>query len=265
MTAVAEEAAVSTDLLIEIRGAVAILTINRVVKHNALTPAIWGELLNVIGALEQKPEIRAIVLTGAGNKSFSAGGDIEAFADVQTLADQRAFLRDCMNTFAAIENSTLPFIAAVNGWALGGGMELALACDIVIASENAQFGIPETAIGLVPGFGIIRGPAVLGRHWTKYLTLTGLRIDAQRAEKLGFVQEVVPVGAVLDRAVEIADVIARNAPMAVSVGKAFINRGRDQGDFSSANDAVSMLHGTADAKEGFQAFLEKRSPNFEGR
>jgi len=265
MTIVTEGAAVSTDLTTEIRGPVAVLTIDREQKHNALTPAIWVELLNSISALEVQPGIRVIVLTGAGSRSFSAGGDIEAFAAVQTLADQQAFIRSCMRTFAAIENSTLPVIAAVNGWALGGGMELALACDIVIAAENAQFGIPEATIGLVPGFGVIRGPAVLGRHWTKYLTLTGLRIDAARAERLGFVQEVVPVGAALDRAVEVAQIISRNAPMAITVGKSFANRGRDQGDFGSANDAVSMLHGTADAKEGFQAFIEKRPPEFLGR
>ncbi|WP_196073132.1 enoyl-CoA hydratase/isomerase family protein [Nakamurella alba] len=256
---------VSEDLLLRVQDRVAVLTIDREKKHNALTPGIWADLRDTLAELEQDPEVRAVVLTGAGDRSFSAGGDIESFAAVHTLSDQQAFIRSCMLTFGAIEDSTLPVIAAVNGWALGGGMELALACDIVVAAENALFGIPEAAIGLVPGFGMVRGPQVLGRHWTKYLTLTGFRIDAAKAEKLGLVQEVAPVGGVVGRAVEIGRAIAANAPLAVSVGKSYVNRGRDQGDFATTNQAVSMLHATQDAKEGFAAFLEKRPPEFHGR
>ena len=176
----------------ELHGPVALLRISRPGKLNALTAAFWPQLRTLLDAAVAHPAVRAIVLTGSGDRSFSTGGDIEAFAGLDSAAARRDFLDGCLRAFTAIEECRLPVIAAVNGWALGGGCELALACDIVLAAERAAFGMPEASVGLVPGFGILRAPSVVGRQATKLMVLAGERLSAQRACELGLVQQVVP-------------------------------------------------------------------------
>jgi enoyl-CoA hydratase len=226
-------------------GPVALLRINRPGKANALTAAFWPQLRGLLDAAAAQPGVRAVVLTGSGDRFFSAGGDIEAFAGLDGAAARRDFLADCLRTFAAIEECRLPVIAAVNGLALGGGCELALACDMVLAAEHAAFGLPEASVGLVPGFGILRAPSVLGRHTAKLMVLAGERISAQRAYELGLVQQVLP--------------------LAVEVGKRMVNRGVDRGEAGYGIEAVTMLYSTRDAAEGIRAFTERREPRFEGR
>lgn len=245
-------------------GPVAVVHLDRPEKLNALTEAFWPQLRDALARLEASGTTRAVVLTGAGDKAFSAGGDIAGFGELDGTAAKRAFQAECLRTFAAVEESPLPVIAAVNGYAFGGGCEMALACDLVIASERATFGMPESAIGLVPGFGVLRGPAVMGRHWTKWMVLAGERLDAAQAERAGLVQKVVPHETLLDEAVALGERIARAAPLAVDVGKRMINRGIDRGETGYSLEAVTMLQQTADTAEGIAAFTQKRPPRFEG-
>jgi enoyl-CoA hydratase len=166
-----------------------------------------------------------------------------------------------MRTFEAVETCTKPIIAAVNGIAAGGGCELASACDIVLAAPNAKFAVPEANLGLVPGFGVGRLADVVGVGFARYMVLTGEFVDAATALRVGLVQEIVTEGPVLDRAIALAEKIATKGPLAVSVGKAMVNRALDS-SYQAAVDAVVMLQGTNDANEGIVAFEERRPPRF---
>jgi enoyl-CoA hydratase len=249
----------------EVHGPVALLRISRPGKLNALTAAFWPQLRTLLDAAVAHPAVRAIVLTGSGDRSFSTGGDIEAFAGLDSATARRDFLDGCLRTFTAIEECRLPVIAAVNGWALGGGCELALACDIVLAAEHAAFGLPEASVGLVPGFGILRAPSVVGRQATKLMVLAGERLSAQRARELGLVQQVLPAAELVPAALRFGERIAARAPLAVEVGKRMVNRGVDRGETGYGVEAVAMLYATRDAAEGIAAFTERREPRFEGR
>jgi enoyl-CoA hydratase len=249
----------------ELHGPVALLRISRPGKLNALTAAFWPQLRALLDAAAEHPAVRAVVLTGSGDRSFSTGGDIVGFAELDSAAARRDFLDSCLRTFTAIEECRLPVIAAVNGWALGGGCELALACDIVLAAEHAAFGLPEASVGLVPGFGILRAPAVVGRQAAKLMVLAGERLSAQRAYELGLVQQVLPAGELVPAALRLGERIAARAPLAVEVGKRMVNRGVDRGETGYGVEAVAMLYATHDAAEGIQAFAERREPRFQGR
>ena len=243
-------------------GEVTILRIDRPEKLNALTAAFWTDLQTVLTQLENDRRTRVIVLTGAGDKAFCAGGDIAGFAQLETLAQKHAFQAVAMQGFAALENCSLPVIAAVNGLALGGGCELTLACDIVIASERAQFGMPESALGLVPGYGVLRAPDVIGRQMTKLMVMAGERLTAQQALAAGLVQKVVEHAALLETAIALAERIAANSPLAHSVGKRLINRTIDRSGFDYSVEALTVLQSADDAREGISAFLEKRKARF---
>lgn len=251
--------------LVDIRDAVAVLTINRPDKMNSMAANFWPQLRAVMTALEADSRVRAVVLTGAGDRAFSAGGDLTEFGEPATIGERRAYMESAMAGFAALENSALPVVAAVNGLALGGGCELTFACDLVIASEQARFGMPEAGVGLVPGFGVLRAPSVIGRQWTKYLVFANQRIGADEALRLGMVQQVVPAADLLSRALEIAARIAGQAPLALAVGKKIIGRDIDGSGAGHAADALAMLFSTADFTEGIAAFTEKRPPKFTGK
>src|SRR5690606_14033452 len=157
-------------------------------KSNAMDRAFFAELTELMSGFGGDDRVRAVVLTGAG-RAFSAGGDIDMFADLDgDVARVRPHLRAVYDAFHAVERCAVPVIAAVNGLAFGGGTELALACDVVLAAESARFAFKEPTVGLAPGYGVVRGPEVLGRHWTRYLALSGREIDAARAERAGLVQ-----------------------------------------------------------------------------
>lgn len=253
---------IGEDLLITRQGAVSIVTMDRPAKLNAMRQNFWAELRTALNELERDECTRAIIITGAGDKAFSAGGDIASFAELKTLAAKRAFQAEAMRTFAAVEETPLPVIAAVNGWALGGGCELTMACDMVIASDRAMFGMPEATIGLVPGFGVLRSPSILGRQMTKLLVMAGERLTAQAAFQCGLVQRVVPHVELMPAALQLADRIAANSSYAHAVGKKLINRGVDRGEFDYSIEAVTVLHCTEDTAEGIRAFVEKRPPRF---
>ena len=243
---------------ITVHDAVRVLQIDRVEKLNALTNEFWGDLRRVLDELAGDGRTRAIVLTGAGDKAFCAGGDIAGFATLTTLESKRAYQIDAMNGFAALETCPLPVIAAVNGLALGGGCELTLACDIVIASDRATFGMPEAALGLVPGYGVLRAPHVIGRQMTKLMVMTGERLDARQALQAGLVQRVVPHEQLLPVSLEMAGKVAANPSLAMAVGKRLINRGIERAEFDYSVEALTVLQASAETSQRVREFIDRK-------
>jgi enoyl-CoA hydratase len=247
-------------------GDLAIVTINRPDKLNALNRAVLERLLAVVDELGREGGVRALVLTGAGEKSFVAGADIASMRSM-TTAEAKAFADLGHRLGDRLESAPFVVIAAVNGFALGGGCELAIGCDLVYASEKAKFAQPEVNLGVIPGFGgtqrLIRR---VGVGKARELVYTGDLIDAAEAHRIGLVEAVVPHGTVLDHAKTVAKKIASKGPLAIQQAKVVMRRG-DAG-LPSANEleaqAFAMLFGTADQKEGMAAFVEKRAAAFKG-
>ena len=255
-------------ILVEKDGPVAVLTINRPDKLNALNQTVLAELLGALSEAACDDGVGAIVLTGAGAKSFVAGADIGAMSKM-TTAEGRAFADLGHGLGDAIANCPKPVIAAVNGFALGGGTELAIACDVIYAAENAKFGQPEVKLGVIPGFGGTQRLArLVGLQKAKELIFTGDTIDAQEALRIGLACAVFPAAALLDKAKDLARRMAAAGPLAVGQAKRAMNHGYDL-TLSSAleleKQTFAMLFGTADQKEGMGAFLEKRKPAFQGK
>jgi enoyl-CoA hydratase/carnithine racemase len=241
----------------EVSPGVVVLTMSRPEKLNAMDESFFAELTDVMRRLGVDDGVRAVVLTGAG-RAFSAGGDVGTFEELDGDVHRvRPHLRRVYEAFGAVERCAVPVIAAVNGLAFGGGTELALACDVVLAAESARFAFKEPTMGLMPGYGIVRGPEVMGRHWTRYLALSGREIDAARAERTGLVQEVHPDGELLPAAVQLATEVASRPPLAVQVGKAFVNRDA-VGGFNESVEATALLFGTAEHRAAFTAFRAAR-------
>ncbi len=247
---------------------VAVLTINRPDKLNALNADVLRELGEVAAWAAQTPDVGGLVITGAGPKAFVAGADISELAAMgDGEAEQLA--RRGQDTFRALETLGKPVIAAVNGFALGGGCELALACHIRLASPNAKFGQPEVKLGLIPGYGgTVRLPRLVGRGHALELLLGGGMIDAETAARIGLVNRVVTEGSVLDEAVALLRTILAQGPLAVRLCLEAVDRGSDL----PVPDALALearLFGQAgassDRHEGTRAFLEKRAPSFQGR
>jgi len=247
--------------------AIATLTINRPEKRNALSVAVRRAFLDAFSALSQDPDIRVIVITGAGDKSFVAGADIAEFA-TRTPVEQYQVMRG-PSPLEAIERSPKPVIAAINGHCLGGGLELAMACDFRIASERARFGQPEINLGIIPGGGgTQRLPRLIGLGSAMQMVLTGEPIDAERAYRVGLVQEIVPHERLMPRVREIAGVIAGKSPVALAAAKE-ATRAALQTPLAEGLRIETGLYLLAfssdDKREGVSAFLEKRSPQFTGR
>jgi enoyl-CoA hydratase/carnithine racemase len=250
-------------LTYEVREAVAWATLDRPEKLNAMDAGFWAQLRDVLDRAESDPAVRALVFHGAG-RCFSVGGDIAGFGELGDTAQRRAYVRDALGALRAVEAMSKPTIAAVHGHALGGGCELTLVCDIVVADETARFGTPEAMVGLVPGLAVVRGPANVNLHWMKYMIFTGEPLDAHEARLAGIVNRVTPPGEHLAVAAELAARIAERAPLALAVGKQLLGRHADEG-YGHAIEAISLLQGTDDLTEGVAAFRQRRSPRFEGR
>src|SRR5215210_3516358 len=246
---------------------VAVLTIDRQEKLNALDRQVVEEIGQTLLELEAEGP-RAIVVTGAGERAFIAGADIGAMSVMAPLEAKR-FSEIGHAAMALLDRSPVPTIAAVNGYALGGGCEVALACDIRVAAENATFGFPEVSLGILPGMGgTQRLPRLVGPALAKELIFTGRRIDAGEAREIGLVNRVVPQGEALNAAREIAAGIAANGPLAVRHAKSATNRALDVDLVSGLEyeaDQFALLFATEDAREGMGAFAERRKPEFSGQ
>jgi len=244
------------------------LTLNRPDKLNALSEELLRELFARVDELERDASVRCAILTGAGEKAFAAGADIGGFSEL--MPAQAKHFADLGHALGqAIEAAHYPVLAAVNGFALGGGCELALCCDFIYASDKARFGQPEVNLGVIPGFGgTQRLPRRVGLARAREMCMTGDPIGAEEALRIGLVNAVVPHAELLPRVREVARKIASKAPLAIAAAKRVLARGADV-PLSTANEleatAFSALFGSADQREGTRAFLEKRSAKFEGR
>jgi enoyl-CoA hydratase len=254
------------NIRLEQEGAVATLFIDRPKALNALNSKTLQELEAALKSLGQ--DVRVLIVTGGGEKAFVAGADIAEMAALsETQAQEFGALGH--RVMALLEELPIPTIAAVNGFALGGGCELALACDLIYASEKAKLGLPEVGLGVIPGFGgTQRLTRAVGRARAKELIFTGERIDAARAKEIGLVLEVLPAEGLLAHCREVAAKMLKNGPLAIAKAKRVIEAGADQ-DLRVANDmerkTFGELFGSADQREGMKAFLEKRPPAFTGK
>jgi enoyl-CoA hydratase/carnithine racemase len=256
------------NLLYEKKAAIAYVTLNRPKVLNALNRQTWNELRTVFEDARDDPAIRGVILTGAGDKAFIAGADIGELADVTAVeAEQSSSYGQAV--LDLIENLGKPVIAAVNGYALGGGCETAMACTIRIAAEQAKFGQPEVTLGLIPGGGgTQRLPRLVGKGRALQLILSGGMIDAQEAHRIGLVNEVVSAGDLLTRGEAILKQIFANAPIAVKFSLEAVNRGLETNlaeGLSLEASLFGLCAGTGDKAEGTSAFLAKRAPQFNGR
>jgi enoyl-CoA hydratase len=248
-------------LLYATRDSVATITVNRPSVRNALNVATMKELAEAFEQAKADPSIRVVILTGAGEKAFAAGADISEIAGLDEVSGAE-FSRQGQAVFDSIEALGKPVIAAVNGYALGGGCELAMACTLRIAAEHAVFGQPEVKLGLIPGYGgTQRLPGLIGKSRALQLLLTGETIPADDALTLGLADSIVPLESLLSKAEALAQQIAANAPIAVKLCIEAVNLGR----LSDESALFGRACATEDMKEGTRAFLEKRAPQFKGR
>lgn len=255
------------NVLYTVEEGLATITIHRPKALNALNLQTLTELREIIETVAVAKDVQVVIITGSGEKSFVAGADIIEMSTRDAVGG-RLWGQGGQDIFTAIENLPQPVIAAVNGFALGGGCELACACDIRYASENAKFGQPEVGLGITPGFGgTQRLPRVVGRGYGKELIYTAQIIDAQEAYRIGLVNKVVPQTELMDTVKALAKRIQRNAPTAVQLSKAAINRGLDCDVVTGVAyeaEVFGLCFATADQKEGMKAFVEKRKPIFTG-
>lgn len=254
-----------TNILIEDEGCVRLITINRENQLNALNGQTIRELGQAVNELQHDMSVRVVILTGAGSKAFVAGADIKEFADYGPQEGEQLARDGQYQVFDAIHHSTKPFIAAVNGFALGGGLELAMACQIRIAAETAKLGLPEVTLGLIPGYGgTQRLTQLVGRGRAMEMILTGGMVQAEEAHAFGLVNQVVPANELLEKARGLATKIAKQSGTAIQAAIQAVNASLDpaQNGFEQEIKSFGSCFGTADFHEGVSAFLEKRKPNF---
>lgn len=252
-----------TNILIETENRISVVTINRPESLNALNSKTIKELSEAFEQLDNDAEVRAIILTGSGEKSFVAGADIKEFSDFGAQAAENLSRNGQQILFDRIENLSKPVIAAVNGFALGGGLELAMACHIRYASDNAKLGLPEVTLGLIPGYGgTQRLPKLVGKGLANELIFSAKMISAARAKEIGLVNEVFSSEGLLTQTIELARMIARNSPMAITKAIEAVNLSDSSLGFETEMKSFGELFEMDDKKEGVGAFLEKRKPNF---
>lgn len=255
------------NLKFELENEIAVITFDQPKSMNALKSEVFVELLDAIHSIKTNNLVRALIITGNG-KAFVAGADISEMSEMGVM-EAKERINFAHNCFREIENLDIPVIAAINGYALGGGCELALACDIRIAAKEAKFGQPEVNLGIIPCYGgTQRLPRLIGKGNAMNLILTGELIDATEAYRIGLIQKLVDSDQLMEAAKDIAEIIKNKGPVAIKVAKQVINKGVSSDiDIALAYEetAGSLLFSTKDQKEGMKAFLEKRKPEFVGR
>jgi len=244
----------------EKKGRIAFITLDEPTKLNALSAGVRQGVLESLAAIDADDEVRVGVVTGRGDKAFCVGADISGFP--VTAEQAHTFIANVLPFLAAPERCRKPLIAAVNGMAYGGGFELAIGCDFIIASERAKFGVPEIQLGLLPGFAVVRLHDIVGRPKAKELSILGEPIDAAEACRLGIALRTVPHEKLIEEATALAEKIASKPRMAVEMAKSFYNRGLGGDEMRYAADAFPFLFLTEDVREGVAAFREKRKPRF---
>ncbi|MDT8900599.1 short-chain-enoyl-CoA hydratase [Anaeroselena agilis] len=256
------------NLIFENQDGISVITINRPKALNALNADTMGELDRLADTLAKDPAVKVVIITGAGDKAFVAGADISYMQPLGAV-EGREWAKFGQAVFNKIENLPQPVIAAVNGFALGGGCELAMACDIRIASEKAKFGQPESTLGIPPGFGGTQRLArLVGKGRAKELLFTADMIDAAEAYRIGLANKVVAPEELMDAAKAMAQKIMSRSPIGVRMCKVAINEGLDtdlETGVAYEAEVFGLCFATADQKEGMAAFLEKRKPNFTGK
>ena len=256
------------NILVSQENGLAYITINRPKKLNALNKATIEELHHAFNALEKSSSTKVIVITGSGEKAFVAGADISEFANFSVENGGKLAAKGQEMLFDFVENLSTPVIAAVNGFALGGGLELAMACHFRIASDNAKMGLPEVSLGVIPGYGgTQRLPQLIGKGKAMELIMTAGMISAEDSKELGLVNYVTSLEELLPLAEKLASKIMRNSSVAISAAIKAINANFEDGTdgFEVEISEFGNCFGTEDFKEGTTAFLEKRKPNFPGK
>ncbi len=255
------------NIMYQVEEGVATITFNRPKALNALNTALLGEFSQALDTVAADDHIRVLILTGAGDKAFVAGADISELATYNPLTAKN-FAQNGHSIFARLQALPIAVIAAVNGFALGGGTEIAIACDFIYASENAKFGQPEINLGLIPGFGgTQRLPRLIGANRAKELVFTGKMISAAEAEKIGLANKVVPQDQLMAEVMQTAREIASKGKVSLRAAKDVINRGLDADLATGIHievEGFGMCYASSDAKEGTSAFLEKRKAAFKG-
>lgn len=255
------------NLIVERKDNIEIITINRPAQMNALNKETINELHDAINAADNEQSVGVIILTGSGEKSFVAGADIKEFADFTIAQGGELAMNGQQTLFTFIENLGTPVIAAVNGFALGGGLELAMSAHLRVASSNARMGLPEVSLGVIPGYGgTQRLPQLVGKGKANEMIFTAGMIKADEALQWGLVNYVVEPQDLMAKCEEIANKILPNSPMAIRSAIAAVNAGFENGvnGFEKEIEEFGKCFGTAEFKEGTTAFLEKRKPNFRG-
>jgi len=255
------------NILFDVEGNVAILKFNRPKALNAVNPDVFYEVNDAIDRIEEDRSIKVLILTGEGEKAFVAGADIAYMIDLSPL-QAREFSRDGQDLLFRLERLPIPIIACVNGFALGGGAEIAMACDFIYASENAKFGQPEINLGLMPGFGgTQRLSRLVGKAMAKELCMTGIMISAREAREIGLVNKVFPQDKLWEETMKTANIMAKKGKVMLKAIKDCIERGYDvdlRDGCYMESDAFGLVATSPDRKEGMTAFLEKREPEFKG-
>ena len=254
-------------VLVETDGGVRILTINRPEKRNALNARVREELSAAVEEADADPDVRVLVFTGAGDQAFVAGADVTEFADRSPIEQRRAMASPTL--FDTVWQASLPTIAMINGWCLGGGCELALACDVRVGADTATLGQPEVRLGIIPGGGATqRLPRLVGYGKALQLVLSGEAIDGVSAYEIGLLDEVVPAAELRARTLEIAGAMADKSPVTLALAKRALRAALElplSAGLEQERDLFALAFATEDKDEGVQAFLEKRKPEWRGR
>jgi enoyl-CoA hydratase len=265
-----EKSYADSKILQSVNDGVGVITFNNPAKRNAMSLDMWEGLGNALVELRDNPDVRVVILTGAGDKAFVSGADISQFEKVRhNAAASEEYSRKSEAQRALLANYPKPIIACIRGFCLGGGMQVAMAADIRIASDNSQFGIPAAKLGIAYGYdGLRHLVSLVGPSWARLIMYTGMKIDAAEAVRIGLVDRVLPDPGLWDATMEIARTISGNAPLAIKAAKitiAQVLKDESKRDMAAIKAVGTACMDSADFREGRQAFMEKRKPRFTGR